>query len=209
VAARARAQLLIEQAVSDGELKGQKTNRPPRTVDLLAPLKHDLAEWRLASGRPPPDAFLFPGAAPDRPWRDHDYRNWRKRHFRSAAQAAGLPNARPYDLRHSFASLMLHEGRVGVVDLASQLGHSPTMTLNTYGHVIAELREGRGRAPPRPSRVSAETPPKDPTNDKRDSPTTRRSRRTYRADTRTRTGDPFITSEVLYQLSYVGLSNAG
>jgi hypothetical protein len=32
---------------------------------------------------------------------------------------------------------------------------------------------------------------------------------TYRADTRTRTGDPFITSEVLYQLSYVGLSNAG
>jgi hypothetical protein len=26
----------------------------------------------------------------------------------------------------------------------------------------------------------------------------------YRADARTRTGDPFITSEVLYQLSYVG-----
>ena len=26
-----------------------------------------------------------------------------------------------------------------------------------------------------------------------------------RADARTRTGDPFITSEVLYQLSYVGL----
>jgi hypothetical protein len=48
---------------------------------------------------------------------------------------------RPYDLRRSFASLMLHEGRVGIVDPASQLGHSPTMTLNTYGHVIAELRE--------------------------------------------------------------------
>jgi hypothetical protein len=27
-----------------------------------------------------------------------------------------------------------------------------------------------------------------------------------RADARTRTGDPFITSEVLYQLSYVGRS---
>jgi hypothetical protein len=26
-----------------------------------------------------------------------------------------------------------------------------------------------------------------------------------RADARTRTGDPFITSEVLYQLSYVGV----
>jgi hypothetical protein len=40
---------------------------------------------------------------------------------------------------------MLHEGRVGIVDLASQLGHSPTMTLNTYG-VIAELREAPKRS---------------------------------------------------------------
>ena len=30
------------------------------------------------------------------------------------------------------------------------------------------------------------------------------SRAFLRADARTRTGDPFITSEVLYQLSYVG-----
>jgi hypothetical protein len=72
--------------------------------------------------------------------------NWRKRHFRPAATAAGVAAARPYDLRHSFASLMLHEGRVGIVDLASQLGHSPTMTLNTYGHVIAELREAPKRS---------------------------------------------------------------
>jgi integrase len=165
--------LLVEQAVSDGELKGQKTNRPPRTVDRLTPLKQDLAEWRLASGRPAQDAFLFPGATPQRPWRDHDYRNWRKRHFRPAAEAAGVPTARPYDLRHSFASLMLHEGRVGIVDLASQLGHSPTMTLNTYGHVIAELRDApkqsateaimrfRGSAPKRtPQRQTR--PPKTP-----------------------------------------------
>jgi integrase len=131
--------LLIEQAVSDGELKGQKTGRPPRTVDLLAPLKQDLAEWRLACGRPPEDEFLFVGSNRG-PWR-HDHRNWRRRHFEPAAKAAGLPNARPYDLRYSFASLMLHAGRVSIVDLASQRGHSPTMTLNTCGHVIAELRE--------------------------------------------------------------------
>ncbi len=30
---------------------------------------------------------------------------------------------------------------MSVVDLASQLGHAPTMTLNTYGHVIAELAD--------------------------------------------------------------------
>src|SRR6185503_21031649 len=32
----------------------------------------------------------------------------------------------------------------------------------------------------------------------------RNARPTLKADARTRTGDPFITSEVLYQLSYVG-----
>jgi hypothetical protein len=31
----------------------------------------------------------------------------------------------------------------------------------------------------------------------------------FRADGRTRTGDPFITSEVLYQLSYVGGAGRG
>ena len=37
-------------------------------------------------------------------------------------------------------------------------------------------------------------------------PSYRISRRfVIRADARTRTGDPFITSEVLYQLSYVGV----
>ena len=36
---------------------------------------------------------------------------------------------------------MIHEGRLSVVDLAAQLGHAPTMTLNPYAHVIAELRD--------------------------------------------------------------------
>ena len=57
--------LLIEQAVSDGRLKRQKTNRIYRTVDLLEPLAEDLADWKAASrtGRfviPRPDAS--PGA---------------------------------------------------------------------------------------------------------------------------------------------------
>src|SRR2546428_13876016 len=41
--------------------------------------------------------------------------------------------------RCSFASLLIREGRQSVVDIASQLGHSPTRTLDTYGHVIDEL----------------------------------------------------------------------
>jgi hypothetical protein len=41
-------------------------------------------------------------------------------------------------LRHSFASLLLHEGR-SVIYVARQLGHDARLTLGTYGHAIDEL----------------------------------------------------------------------
>jgi integrase len=128
--------LLIEQAVSDGRLKRQKTNRIYRTVDLLDPLAEDLAECKAAScaGR-----FVFP--RPDgEPWRTDDWNNWRNRHFHPAADRAGLGRPRPYDLRHAFASLLIREQRTAIVELAEQLGHAPTMTLNTYTHVFRDHR---------------------------------------------------------------------
>ncbi len=97
-----------------------------------------LASWRLASGRPGDDELVFPGH--DRAlWGADDWKNWRNRTFRPAAKAIGLPvDTRPYDLRHSFVSLLLAEGRSAIY-VAKQAGHSPTMTLDTYGHVIDEL----------------------------------------------------------------------
>jgi len=44
---------------------------------------------------------------------------------------------RPYDLRHSIASLLLAEGR-SIHYVARRLGHSPALTLSTYGHLFAE-----------------------------------------------------------------------
>lgn len=49
----------------------------------------------------------------------------------------------PYDLRHSFASLMFHEQR-NPLEIADMMGHSPQVLFSTYAHVIAELR---GAAP--------------------------------------------------------------
>jgi integrase len=65
--------------------------------------------------------------------------------FAEAAAEAGLENARPYDLRHSFVSLLIAEG-ASIVEIARQAGHSPTMALSTYAHVIEEL-EGAERRP--------------------------------------------------------------
>lgn len=120
--------LLVEQAVSDGELKLQKTGRIYRTVDLLGALAGDLREWNPA---PDPDDFVFP-RADGHPWRRDDWANWRNRVFTPATKRAGIGSPRPYDLRHSFASLLIREQRTSIVELAEQLGHAPTITLDTY-----------------------------------------------------------------------------
>lgn len=67
------------------------------------------------------------------------YRNWRRRVYRPAAQALGLASLKPYDLRHSCASLMFAEG-VNPAEIAEQMGHSLQTLLSTYTRVIEELR---------------------------------------------------------------------
>jgi integrase len=133
--------LLVERAVSDGQLKVLKNRRQPRTIPLLAPLREDLADWRRASSSPPPNTPVFPAASGGFR-RASDWRNWRKRIYRPVAESVGLSGARPYDLRHAFASLLIHEGRLSVVEIAAQLGHNPTVCLDTYAHVMAEERDG-------------------------------------------------------------------
>jgi integrase len=129
--------LLIERALSDGQLKALKNRRQPRTVDLLAPLTADLDAWRSATSSRP-TAPVFPAASGGF-WRATDWRNWRKRTYKPTAEMVGLSGARPYDLRHAFASLLIHEGRLSIVEIAEQLGHNPTVCLDTYGHVMREL----------------------------------------------------------------------
>jgi integrase len=128
--------LLIQRAVSLGEEKDTKT-RAHRTVRLFAPLREDPLAWRLRSGRPGEASLVFPGPV-GRLWSKTTCDNWRKRALNRARTAAGVDGATPYALRHSFASLLLHEGR-SVVYVARQLGHDARLTLTTYGHVMDEL----------------------------------------------------------------------
>ena len=130
--------ILVERSVAFGQLKSTKTGQT-RTVRLLAPLADTLAAWRGATGRPSPTDLIFP--APDgSPWNRDRVLNWRKRNFAEAATAAGVPQARPYDLRHSFVSLLIAQGAT-VVEVARQAGHSPTMALSTYAHLFDEFAD--------------------------------------------------------------------
>jgi len=130
--------ILVQRSISLGEEADTKT-RQHRTVRLLAPLAADLRSWRMAAGRPRNNELVFPGKD-GLPWTQSAYQSWRRRVFRRAVQAAALERARPYDLRHSFASLLLHEGR-SVIYVARQLGHDARLTLTRYGHVMDELED--------------------------------------------------------------------
>jgi integrase len=135
-----RHTLLVERAVSDGVLKATKTGHT-RSVRVLGPVGDDLAEWRRACDDPWDSALIFP-AFDGRPWRRDTWQNWRRRVFTPAAAAAGLVGSRPYDLRHSAASLWLHEGRT-IVEVATWMGHSGQMALSTYLHVMSDLGDER------------------------------------------------------------------
>lgn len=115
-----------------------KTGRR-RSVRLLRHAAADLLAWRIACVDTAPDAHVFPGEDGDE-WSVNGFNKWRARVFQPALKAAGMEPARPYDLRHGFASLLLHEGR-SVIYVARQLGHGADLTLKTYGHVIEDLED--------------------------------------------------------------------
>jgi integrase len=128
--------LLVEKAADgQGGVKSTKTGQS-RTVRLLTPLADDLADWRRSLDQPD-DALLFPNGSGG-VWNDPAWQTWHRDAWVPACRAVGLKGARPYDLRHSFVSLLIHDGR-SVVEVARQAGHSPTMTLDVYAHVFDEF----------------------------------------------------------------------
>jgi integrase len=67
--------------------------------------------------------------------------NWRKRVWKPACAAAGI-EANPYDGRHSYASLLIHEGRSPLA-VAAAMGHSSAETTwKHYVHLFEGVRDG-------------------------------------------------------------------
>ena len=67
--------------------------------------------------------------------------NLKKRYFKPIFEAAGLPDMRLYDLRHTAATLRLVNGEHPKV-VQEMLGHaSITLTMDTYSRVLPGMRE--------------------------------------------------------------------
>ena len=188
----------VERAAAGTSIKATKTERP-RTVRLLSPLSEDLASLRGDGGL---DDLVFPrddGSL----MTDGDWRNWRKRVFGPVAGAVGIQGGRPYDLRHSFASLLVDQG-ASVVEVARQMGNAPSVTLDTYAHLFDErdtsvrvdpaavIQAAREAVDVRAVYAAAEPLGRVGLAD---------LVKKLEALLRTRTADPLLTMEVLYQLS--------
>lgn len=135
--------LLVEQRLVDGAvMPGQKSapaaERACRTPELFVSAHQDLERHIATLDRRDPHAPLFPGAH-GLTWTPREYRVWREDVFKPAVELAGLDIARPYDLRHGCASLLLHAQRP-LTEIADHLGHTVATLSRYYAHMIADLR---------------------------------------------------------------------
>lgn len=140
------AGILIDSRNVDGVIVfGTKTGED-RIVPLPAAVQTDLEVWREVQGG---DGLIF-ARSDGLPWRKQDWRNWTRRWFRPAAGAAGLlewdkenmtwiGDLRPYDLRHTCASLRIRAGDP-LAEIAADLGHSIATLVRDYAHEIEAMR---------------------------------------------------------------------
>lgn len=117
--------------------RGDKTERD-RAVRLLGPLADDLKQWRQVCGVAVGQVFG---------WSESQFDEWRRGDrpggFGQAARECGLMPARPYDLRHAFATLLAGEGR-GIDYIARQLGHSVASCEKHYRHLVEDVDTPQG-----------------------------------------------------------------
>jgi integrase len=133
-----RSRVRVQRALSAHTLSTTKSRRV-REPELFGPVKGDLAELYLARGGPDRTALVFPDTE-GKHLRRH---NWRKRVWIPALQAADVPYFRPYDLRHTCATLLVYEGRT-LNEVAEHLGHAdPSFMARVYTHVLRDAAKRR------------------------------------------------------------------
>ena len=134
----AAAQLHVRhQLREDGSLDTTlKTEKSLRTVDLTEDVVKTLRAWKLECP-PTLQDLVFPtprGLA--QTCKPQFYTIWHR-----TCENAGLEGCDPHDMRHTFATWNLAAGE-NPIKVAEALGHEkPSMTLDTYGHLLSKRAE--------------------------------------------------------------------
>lgn len=128
-------QLWIGRAEGRGGTKRPKSASAGRVVPIRPELRPELERGGDGLVVPSPRGAVL------------DWHNWTARVWRPARDAVGIDHV-PYELRHSYASLLIAEG-ASVVEVAAWMGHSnPATTLGHYARLFGRAREPGGRSAP-------------------------------------------------------------
>ena len=126
----------IQRTFNNGKWFDTKTATSNRKVDIGQTTSNELKKWKLACS-PNDLALIFPNESGE----PIDHHNMMKRRFLPALKAAKLPQIRFHDLRHTYASLLIHQGE-NIKYIQSQMGHSsPMVTLNVYAHLMNQVNQ--------------------------------------------------------------------
>ncbi len=125
---------------TSAEAETTKTRKGTRDVKLLTPALEALIAQKLHSFLAGEEVFLNPRTR--EPWAGDG--PIRKCVWQPALKLAGVRYRRPYQTRHTFASMMLTAGE-SPIWLANQMGHSDTtMIFRVYGRWIPDATPDAG-----------------------------------------------------------------
>lgn len=128
-----KKQIHIRRTYNMGRFFTPKTEQSNRSIDMSSGLIRALTTWQIQSGGRNDD-LVFPSAEGT----PISAANMMKRYFLPALTASECPRIRFHDLRHTYASLLIHQNE-SIKYIQTQLGHSsPTVTLNIYSHLLKD-----------------------------------------------------------------------
>jgi integrase len=129
---RDAAVVYIRRVVAGGRVKEPKTERSRRRVPLTARANAALGSLprRIDTRR------VFPSPRGG----SIDMHNFARRDWHPALEAAGLPQRRVYDLRHTFASTALAAG-ISLYELSRYMGASVRVLEMHYAHLVRDAEE--------------------------------------------------------------------
>ena len=132
-------QFHVRRAFREGQFQKPKTRTSYRRLSLPNFLLKELKVWRLACPNSPHD-LIFPNLD----GQPMNYSNLMTRGFHPARRRAGIRKIRFHDLRHTFASLMISNGK-DVVRVSRLMGHAnASFTLNVYSHMLPREHDPSG-----------------------------------------------------------------
>lgn len=135
-----RRQILVRETLIAGQTEYTKNNGSQREIPMLGPVYDALMAQRASTGRISPYVFCNSAGEP------LDQNNVTKRVWYPLLRYLGLAKRRPYQTRHTAATLFLASGE-NPEWVARVLGHSSTeMLFKVYSRYIPNLTRMDGSA---------------------------------------------------------------